>query len=63
MTLMLCVAIGRISYKIVVFEKRIHVLDANGVHSRPVAIPERASMDSVCNSSGLKLLDTVTVQT
>ena len=40
-------------------ENYIHVLDANDVHSRPVAIPERASMDSVCtcNSSGLKVLD------
>ena len=39
------------------FERYIHVIDTNDVENRPVLIPERVSMDSVCNSSGIKLLD------
>ena len=39
------------------FEKYIHVIDANDVPTRSVLLPERVSMDTVCNSSGIKLLD------
>ena len=35
----------------------MHVIDTNDMQSRPVLRPERVSMDAVCNSSGIKLLD------
>ena len=41
------------------FEKYIHVIDTNDIPTRPVLllVPERVSMDTVCNSSGIKLRD------
>ena len=39
------------------FEQYLHVIDANGVPNRSVLLPERVSINTVCSSSGIKLLD------
>ena len=50
-------AIGRIVFKILKILRYIHVIDTNDVQNRPVLIPERVSMNAVCNRSGIQLLD------